>query len=95
MVKYQKLCVLTCYEFHELAELSWAANFNLLPTDKFWQNIRLNLTMNTTLHCNWYEQLNYFVFIELPGIEEFIKKKLHSLKIKWQSKEGPNNWLWQ
>ena len=52
------------------------ANCYSLPPDKFWQTSRLNLPMNTTLHCNWYEQLNYFVCIVLPGVVEFIHKDM-------------------
>ena len=48
------------------------ANFYLLPPDKFWQTSGRNLPINTTLHCNWYEQLKYFVFIMLSGTTDVL-----------------------
>ena len=47
---------------------------NFLPLDKCWYITRLNLPLNRSLHCDWYEYLQYFVFIVVSGIIEFIHK---------------------
>ena len=38
------------------------------------------LFIATTLHCNWNEQLKYFVFIVVPGIVEFNHKDMTFLE---------------
>ena len=79
--KYLKyLCLNFFYQFSKLLELSWMTIFFLLPADKFWQITRLIIPLNTTLHCNWYEQLTLFVFIVLPRILEFIHKDMTFLE---------------
>ena len=60
-------CIWICCYSHKLAELSKLATFNFLPPDNCWQITMLHVPLITTLHCNWYEHLKYFVFIVVPG----------------------------
>ena len=47
--------------------------------------------MNTTLHCNQYTQLKYFVIVVSSGIVEFIHKDMTSSENKATKQALPSN----
>ena len=53
-------CLSTFWQLHKLAEVSLTGNTICLPPDKYCQITRLNLPLNITLNCIWYEPPQHF-----------------------------------